>query len=262
MTLKKSMEIEASSNGAQAVDRALQLLKLVGRFGAEGARLSDITTQSGLSRPTVHRLLQSLISAGFVRQQEARRYELGPALFELGLAAPSPIERLPKLRPVVEDLARESGDTAFLAIRRGDEMLYVVRAEGSFPVRVHIIREGDRLPLPVSAAGICIMAAMSDREIDAIFERRTSGEDDQFPWASESVIRELIEQVRARDYLLGENTVASGVTGLGIAIPSTFGAPLMGLSISAISSRVPPSRVPKLAAMLKASADRIAELLK
>jgi DNA-binding IclR family transcriptional regulator len=75
------------------------------------------------------------------------------------------------------------------------------------------------------------------------------------------VIRKLITQVRDQGYMLGENTVATGVTGLGVAVPSAAGVPYLGLSISAISSRVTPTRVPKLRAMLKASAQQVSDLL-
>lgn len=261
MSQSPRSEPDANAGGAQAVDRACMLLKLVARYGAEGAKLSDITTRSNLSRPTVHRLLHSLIAAGFVRQNVQRRYELGTALFELGLAAPSPVERLPELRPVIEDLARESGDTAFLAVRRSDEMLYIARAEGSFPVRIHMIREGDRMPLPASGAGIAIMAAMGRKEADAIFQRRANLVDDPFPWASEAVIRRLIVQVKMDGYMVGEGTVAPGVTGLGMAVVSKVGTPFMGVSISSISSRVTPARLPKLVAMMKEAAERIAQIL-
>ena len=82
----------ASVAGAQTVDRACTLLKEIARHGASGARLLDLTKNSGLCRPTVHRILQSLASPAFVRQDPAtRRYQLGVGLFALGLAAPNPV---------------------------------------------------------------------------------------------------------------------------------------------------------------------------
>lgn len=252
-------EDSSSATGAQAVDRAVLVLKLVARQGVEGARLSDLTIASGLSKPTVHRLLQSLLASGLIRQIEGRRYGLGSTLFELGLAAPSPVERLREIRPLIEELAEESGDTAFLAVRRGMDMLYLVRAEGSFPVRIHVIREGDRLPLPVSASGICLMAAMPESEVKDIFAKHH--DDDSFPWAKEPVIRGLMDEVRDQGYLLGENTVGLGVTGLACAVPTRAGFPYLGVSISAISSRVAHARVPKLVSMLKATTDKVAALL-
>jgi DNA-binding IclR family transcriptional regulator len=235
------------------------LLKLVARHGPKGVRLNELTEQANLSRPTVHRLLQSLINGGLVRQVDGRRYELGTTLFELGLAAPSPVERLRELRPLIEELAHESGDTAFLAVRRGDEMLYLVRAEGSFPVRIHLIREGDRLPLPASAAGICLMTWMPESEVASIFAKHHDPE--HFPWATEATIRQLMRDVQKQGYLLGENTVALGVTGLGMAVPSRVGIPYMGVSISAITSRVAHARIPKLTAMLKSTAEKISAML-
>jgi DNA-binding IclR family transcriptional regulator len=80
--------------GAQTVDRACGLLRELGRRGAEGARLVDLTEASGLSRPTVHRILRSLVAAEFVRQDaRTRRYSVGGGLYALGVAARGLLDR-------------------------------------------------------------------------------------------------------------------------------------------------------------------------
>src|SRR5262245_14326333 len=81
-----------NSSAAQTVDRACLLINEIARHGPAGARLIDLTQRSRLSRPTVHRILQSLSAAQFVNQHPTtRRYRLGVALHALALAAPSPL---------------------------------------------------------------------------------------------------------------------------------------------------------------------------
>ena len=64
------------------------------------------------------------------RTRATRRYRLGVALHGLALAAPSPLEQLAELRPLLEGLAQRTGETAYLMLRQGDEVLCIARAEG------------------------------------------------------------------------------------------------------------------------------------
>ena len=78
--------------GAQSVDRALSLLSFVSRFGDEGVSIAAIVAETGLSRPTVRRLLLALIRANLVEQDEtSRRYFLGEEAFVLGILASPPL---------------------------------------------------------------------------------------------------------------------------------------------------------------------------
>ena len=49
------------ATGTQSVERALSLLSLVGRGGAQGVTLAEVVAQSGLNKPTARRLLLALI---------------------------------------------------------------------------------------------------------------------------------------------------------------------------------------------------------
>lgn len=74
--------------GTQSLERAISLLRTVATHGADGARLSDLMAQTGLSKPTAHRLLTALAREGLVEQDgETRRYHLGSELEVLGRIA-------------------------------------------------------------------------------------------------------------------------------------------------------------------------------
>ena len=109
----KTDEASSTSAGAQTVERACALLWQIARAGTEQARMLDLCAATGLSRPTVHRILKSLVAAGFVRQDSRnRRYALGAGLFELGLAAPAPVQAFPEVTRLIDELAESTQDTA------------------------------------------------------------------------------------------------------------------------------------------------------
>src|SRR3954469_4513830 len=68
----------------QSVDRAARILKALGS-GPRRLGVSQLAHQLGLSRPTVHGLLQTLAAHGFVEQdRESDKYQLGAGLLHLG----------------------------------------------------------------------------------------------------------------------------------------------------------------------------------
>src|SRR5919198_678413 len=68
----------------QSVDRAARILKALAS-GPRRLGVSQLADQLGLSRPTVHGLLQTLAAHGFVEQdRDSDKYQLGPGLLQLG----------------------------------------------------------------------------------------------------------------------------------------------------------------------------------
>ena len=74
-------------NGRQSVKSLFKMLEVLEAFSSTDPELSvvEIARRSGLPRTTVHRIVDSLRSVGFLEQEASRdRYRLGIKLFELG----------------------------------------------------------------------------------------------------------------------------------------------------------------------------------
>jgi len=252
---------ENGHTGAQAVGRACIILREVARHGSAGARMIDLTAGLGLPRPTVHRILQPLIAETLIAQDpKTRRYRLGTGIFELGLVAPSPLDRLAKLRPLLDDLAAKTGDTAYLMMRRGDEVICLARAEGASPIRTYVFEVGVMRPLGASLAGICMMAALPDAEINKII-KRSVGAFARFGQSTPEYIRKQISEVRQRGYAYSSEVLLKSATGLSATIPNPGGLPYLSISLSAVTARVPQRRVEGLAADLLNACKEMSKLL-
>ena len=247
--------------GAQTVDRACMLLKEIARHAPSGARLVDLTTESGLSRPTVHRILRSLSAAEFVCQTPGtKRYKMGVAIYGLGLAAQGPIERLSELRLLLEGLANRTGDTAYLMLRRGDEMLCVSRAEGATPIRTYVIEVGALRPIAATIAGITLLAKLGDDEVEVILRRTTSAMA-TFRNATPQYARQQIACVRRDGFCISNNVFVEGATGISAGVPSRDGPPCIAVGLSAITSRIPKSRVKPLVQDIMRTCAEMAKVL-
>ena len=256
MTTKSS----ESSAGAQTVDRACELLREIARRDAQGARLLDLCEATRLARPTVHRILQSLQASGLVQQSpETKRYGLGLGLFELGLAAPNPIARFPHVRSIVEELAASTQDTIYLMLRSHEDVVCTWRAQGSYPIKANVVALGDRRPMGASAAGLCLLSALPAQESDALIASKAAGLPSFCRMTADDVQRH-VSQARSKGYSVCVNAVMDGVTAVGMAIPSSYQRPFMAMSVSAINSRIPPSRIPELVTLLEQYSRKIADL--
>jgi DNA-binding IclR family transcriptional regulator len=248
-------------SGAQTVDRACGLLNDIARHGPGGARLIDLTASSKLTRPTAHRLLQSLAAAGFVDQDHAsKRYRLGVAVHGLALSAPSPLHQLAELRPLLEGVARRTGETAYLMMRQGDEVFCIARAVGESPIRTLLIEVGAYRPVAATIAGICMLAPLQDEEIAAIL-RRTAGAMARRRNATAEYAWGQIHNVRRNGYCISREVLIEGTTGISAAVPDVNGRPFLAISLSAVSPRVPEARVKPLAADLTRTCARMGQLV-
>ena len=148
----------------QVVERVAKILGAISSHGAAGARLKDIAIDVGIARPTVHRLLGELGAVDFVLQRPDKRYTLGPALFSLGLSAPSPIRDIARIRQLAQGLADHCGDVVYVALRKFDGVHYLVRAEGSYPIRTHLVSENQSKPFTASYSGLALLASLGEEE--------------------------------------------------------------------------------------------------
>lgn len=110
---------------APSVERAFAILDLLAR-SAGPLGTSEIARRQQLAKSSVHGILHSLRAAGAV-EVVGRRYRIGPAI--LRLAAVTELRQA--WRPLLEQLASASGETAFLGQPRGARVAIIDEVLGS-----------------------------------------------------------------------------------------------------------------------------------
>lgn len=253
----------ASASGAQAVERALQLLSIVGRGAEKGVALADVVADSGLNKPTARRLLMALMRSRLVEQDElTRRYYLGGELYVLGMLASRRHGLLEMAGESLKRLSARSADTSFISMRREDYAVCLHREEGTHPVRTHALLTGDQNPLGVGAGSLAMLAALPDAEVDSILGRIEGVIAAQYPGYSTDIIRDDVARTRELGYALNPGRVIANSWGIGMAILLPDGRLAGALSIAAIDSRMGEARQKELAAQLAQEVERVQGKLK
>jgi DNA-binding IclR family transcriptional regulator len=243
--------------GAQVVSRIAKLLRIVGRR-TEGSSLVDLVRESGLTRPTVHRLLSSLASEGLL-DHDARtgNWVLGPEILLMGSVASArfPLEDI--ARPSLRRLAEETGESAFFSIRRGSETVCLLREEGSFPVRSFVLHEGVRFPLGVASAGTAIMAFLPEDEQEQLLGQWAGHAGAYAERHTADVVRANLARTREAGYAVNPGLVLEGSWGMGAAVFDQAGRPAWALSLTGIEPRFRAERQEFLGRLLMEEAHRI-----
>ncbi|WP_072801583.1 IclR family transcriptional regulator [Rhodococcoides yunnanense] len=130
--------------------------------------LTDIARRAGLAVPTAHRLVAELSAWGALVRAGTGEYVVGRRLWELGMLAPDQSDLREVASPFLHDLYGATLATVHLAIRDGDQVLYLDRLAGHASVPV-VSRVGSRLPLHATGVGKVLLAFAPADVRDRVF---------------------------------------------------------------------------------------------
>ncbi|MBV2181143.1 MAG: IclR family transcriptional regulator [Castellaniella sp.] len=253
----------ARSSGAQAIHRAISVLRGIARGRGEGAALSVICRQTGLNKSTVHRLTAALIAEGLVQQDaQTRRYLLGAECYALGLVASDRFGLQNVVGQPVRRLAAETGDAAFFSVRQGTHALCLLREEGNYPLKSHVLQVGDRHPLGVGGGSLSMLAALDDAQVAHCLDQNMDDISLLFPGFTRQLLLELVHRARKRGYAVNPGLVLKGSWGVGVAVRDPDGQVLGAYSIATVETRMSPERESQLYDLLKKEADTLEKRLR
>jgi DNA-binding IclR family transcriptional regulator len=242
-----------------AAAHALDVLTLLGRRVAP-VPASAIARDLGLPRSTTYHLLAVLQEKGFVvHLPEERRYGLGTAAFELGSA----YARQEPLRwiaaTVLARLVAETTHNGHFAVLDGRDTLYLV--EERAPGRPSLVTEvGVRLPAPLTASGLAMLAALPAPQVRALWPSRRDlvrRHDGAGP-ASPAELRSLLAGVRRDGYAVEDGFVTPGFASVASAVLDHNSHPLAAVALTFPAAEADPDGRVALAAAVVAAAGTVA----
>jgi IclR family acetate operon transcriptional repressor len=217
----------------------LEALAKMDRF----ATLQTLVEETGLPKPTVHRMLQQLEMAGMVqRDGDGRQYTTGLRLRQLAetVLLNNTVHGARHL--VLRRLVEEVGETCNLTAFNGSEVVYLDRVETPAPLRFYL-QAGSVVPAHCSATGKLFLAQMTPSQRRRLlgqvalerFTPNTLTDMDAIEAEIAAVKRDGVGYDR-EEYLPGLICVA-------VLVPSTNRSSNLGLAVQAPSMRLTPQRV-------------------
>lgn len=138
---------------------ASRLLAMIAAFDEShrNLALSDLARRAGLALPTAHRLAGELVAGGALQRNDDGRYMVGRLLWEAGLLAPVAGALRQVAEPFLHDVYAATLATVHLAVRDGDQVLYLERMMGRASVPI-LSSAGSRLPMHCTGVGKVLLA--------------------------------------------------------------------------------------------------------
>jgi IclR family acetate operon transcriptional repressor len=183
------------------LERTLGVLETLAA-NAPGMQLSELAESLHIPRSATHRVLTSLIEHGYVKQErEQGAYQLTAKVASLAFTflAGSGVTDL--AQPLLDRLARESGELVRLAMIDGRELVFVAKAQGSPAGLRYDPDMGQAGRISCSASGHAWLSCLTDAEAKALVEKQGYGRrKDYGPRAPESwpALLKYLRQARRR----------------------------------------------------------------
>lgn len=153
-----------------ALARGLDVLRCF-KSGEERLGNQELAERCRLPKSTVTRLTYTLTRLGYLHHvEESGRYRLGMATLMLGGTTLARLDVKEISRPLMQQLAIETGTQVSLGLRDEMSMLYIENCRGHSIVTLRL-DIGARIPLATTAMGRAYLAAAPENVRQALEER-------------------------------------------------------------------------------------------
>lgn len=234
----------------RSLSRAISILKVVARAQSTGLRLATITKETNISKTTTIRLIQTLLEERMLIRTAEKKYLLGPESLALGAGTDDHNKMVKLSNGPVRRIAIACGDSAFLLVRSGFHSICLVREDGAYPLKTHVLQPGTKLPLGVGAGGTAMLAAMSDQDIERCIATNQAYCERHYPGNTPQQMLDRVQECREKGYAINKGSVANESWGLAAMVRDKAGSPVAALVIAAVQSRLQPDREAKLGPLL------------
>ena len=164
--LPRQSVTEKNRRGIQSVEIGSELLLQLARL-ARPVALKDLAKAASMTAGKAHPYMVSFLKVGFVTQNDAGLYELGPLALQLGLTRLQRLDPVKEASKLIEDLAEETGQSVALAVW-GNLGPTVVRLEEPVqPLHVNL-RTGTVMSLYNTATGRLFAAYMPPMVVERL----------------------------------------------------------------------------------------------
>lgn len=215
-----------ADNGVASVRRALHLMEalLDGPVGATG-----LAAKLGVSKATAFRLARTLQAEGYVVQLEDTRYSLGPRCLMLAAWAFGRIDIRRELRWAVEELHQRTGETAYLTVNAGREVVCIDSIPSERSTVASPTTVGEVWPVHTCAPGVAFMA--DDEAFMELYLEQPLARATPHTMTDPEEIRDVARQVREQGYAVNHSWWREGVFAVSSVVHDATGKAIAALGL-------------------------------
>jgi IclR family acetate operon transcriptional repressor len=242
----------------QSIERAFAVLSALtdGPIG-----VTEVAERADLPKSTAARMLATLSHEGAVEQVPGEtRYRLGPRIATLAEGVVPVRSLVSTCRPILEELAAATGETAGLSIAEGFVVHYVDQVGTSHQVQVRDWT-GTRVPMHAVSSGLVFLAQLPPAALDGYLARELESFTPR-TLTTPDALRERLTQVRADGFAWVHEEFADGLSSVAAAVADASGSIAAAIHVHGPAYRFPAAREQEIGEVVLAGATRASERLR
>ena len=240
--------------------KALDTIDAVAEAGSVGIR--ELSSLTGFPPSTIHRIVTSLVEKNYFQQDPVtKRYSLSFRFLELGTRYQQQTHLTTIALPHLEQLMGATRESVNLAVRDGDNMVYLDIVQSNYSMLQLFTRPGVRVPLYATGVGKLFLSQMQDDELDTYLQRSKP-----IAYTSHTLVKRDrlltdLQKIRSRGYSVDNQEMEEGVRCVAALIFDHQGKPTAAVSVSGAAMRVTPDRIERFGSLVKDCAISISSQL-
>ena len=246
---------------ATATARSFAILEMVAQ-ASTAIDVADVSEALGLPKATAYRLIDGLVSSGYLAREPARkRLTVGFKLTELALGALRASMRDARRHAVLRRLARAVNETCNIGVMHNGDIVYLDRVEAEhWPLRLQFA-PGSRVPLHASAIGKLHLALLPSRLRRSLLQSLDLPRLTPNTITDRTALEEELKRIRKERASFDREEFLAGVVCVAVPIVRKSGELMAGLAVQAPSARLSPDQAVKHLPALREAAAELSNIL-
>lgn len=229
----------------QVLERTFALLDLL-KDSDSALGITEVCAKVSLSKSTAHRILMILERHRYVeRSRTSGKYRLGAKLFELGSSALGGVDLADRVRPCLERLVEQTGETAHFGVLRQGEVISLFHVQTKWalgsPSTV-----GRRAPVYCTSLGKAILALLPESEAAPLVQSLTFHARTPKTIVRASALQLELHKIRKLGYAVDNEEFEEGLKCIACAVRDHTAKVIGAISIAGPAFRLAKARMPVL----------------
>jgi DNA-binding IclR family transcriptional regulator len=239
--------------GTKSFSRNIDILQLIADAPVP-PKLAELLEKSGLTRPTLYRVLAVLEAEELIVQNPDKSYVPGIRLITLARIALAGNDIIQIARPELERLGELTAETVHLGVRSKDEMVIADKIESRDTVRMASM-VGMRFPIHTTGLGKAYLIGLPVEQAEEFIEGRSLEKVTQYTTTNPELFKQKLSDGRAQGYIIDDQENEEGIVCYGSPIFDATGKTLASVSVTTPSFRLKDDRNHYIKPLLKCAVE-------
>lgn len=249
-----------STDRSLTVQKAISLLALISEQN-HPIKLNEISKSSGIGKTVCLRMLSTLEYEGLIaRDVQSGGYITGIRLIEFAGRALTGDSLRRVSGPVMDELARSTGDSIILFVRSKRLAMCIERRDGDAPVRAAGVDIGRGLYLHTGGAPFSLLSFLPESEQQAYLSEPLVKSTSQ-TILNPITLKHNIAKVQMDGYSIGDEDAIEHVVAVGAPLFGHEGRLLGALSVGGVKPRYTPERIQAMVGVVTEAAEKISAMM-